>query len=242
MDDAVQVLGALLEHLNELPALVGADWDHVRPSLLADVEAWLLGDSDPAQLAGNVLFTLRRYPEALARVRAARSLRSPANLEGLRSVPSVVYSFATPGGLESMTVPERALAEHVAERLRDGLADPAAVYLNAWFHERAEGAPLREGKAAPLRVNLGPKRAGGAAAAVTEARRFDEVDHVDVVVRCATARVEPSSRRLAMPPSAERFVEFALTPLRAGALRVAVVVLVQNDPVERLEFDDEVAP
>jgi hypothetical protein len=98
------------------------------------------------------------------------------------------------------------------------------------------------GEAAPLRVNLGPKRAGGAAATVTEARCFDEVDHVDVVVRCATARVEPASRRLAMPPSAERFVEFALTPLRAGALRVAVVVLVQNDPVERLEFDDEAAP
>lgn len=247
VDESVLVLQALLDHIGALPERVGPDWERVRPKLFELVEVWLRGDEDPSALAGQVLAVLGRYPEAIELL--APSI-VPVALESM--VPKHrAFNFGIPlpirldASASRAPEPERPITQ-LAERLRDALVDPSSVHLNAWFPGHATEASLVVGTASKLCVNLGPRRDDGATAAVADASRFDTVDHVYVVVRCASAYIKPAMARLAMPPRADRVAEFSLTPFKPGPMRIAVVVLVQNDPVERLEFSadarDEVAP
>jgi hypothetical protein len=185
---------------------------------------------------------LRRYPEA-------RDMLDEA-VRARRSTPELAFALkgvtrgTTRSPFESLEASRgsdepvpRAHVESIVDALHDQLVDPAALHLNAWLPDHAGERPLTVGSAARLCVNLGPRRDEGASVSATHAARLDELDHVDVVVLCPGARVSPASRVLELPPRADRVVEFALTPLRAGALHVVVELLIQGDPIERVEFD-----
>lgn len=240
MDESSEALQALLDHIDELPARVGADWSRVRPKLLGYVEAWLRGDEDPLTLASQMLQTLARYPEALALVLASiKSVQS--SLESLRA--PIAYAIPFPRGLDHPRPAVRAAppaersVDSMLGELRGALVDPSSPHLNAWFSDREANAPLVVKRPAKLCVNLGPKRGEAASAAIADVSMLSSVDHVDVVVQCATARISPPSQRLELPPSAERVVEFEFTPLKPGPQWIFVVLLVRNDPVERLRFE-----
>lgn len=240
-DRALAMLVALLACLDDLREAVGADWDDVRERLRAQVEAWLRSDDELYTLMTNVRVTLRRYPEARDTLdEALRARRSTPELafalKGVtRGTTRSPFESLNPSRGSEEPVP-RAQVESLVDSLRDLLVDPAALHLNAWFPEHRGERPLTVGKAARLCVNLGPRRDEGASVGAAHSARLYEVDHVDVVVRCAGATVTPGSRRLDLPPRADRAVEFALTPRCEGPLRVVVVILIQGDPVERLEF------
>jgi hypothetical protein len=59
---------------------------------------------------------------------------------------------------------------------------------------------------------------------------------VDVLVVCPGARVCPRRGRLLLPPDAERFAKFTVTPLERGVSSLTVMLLIANEPVHSGEF------
>lgn len=63
-----------------------------------------------------------------------------------------------------------------------------------------------------------------------------QVDHLDVIVKCASGRIIPmSSKPLHLPPIPNETVEFEVIPRMAGDVGIQVDLKVQNDSVEWMD-------
>jgi hypothetical protein len=229
---AASAIEMLLQRREALPALLGEGWGQLRVQVEALLVEYLRGAS------------LEIVAAELIRLFA----RHPAVMQGLRrAVASAPPAATRSGGLESFSsdadTGDELLLRGLALQARDAFADPGALHLNAWFGGGRRGELLVVGAPVELHVNLGPRRGEAEARRISEVGRSLAwgVDHVDVMVFCADARVEPRAHRLPIPPNAAKLATFTLTPTVPGKLRVAVVLLANYDEVERVELTAVVA-
>lgn len=118
------------------------------------------------------------------------------------------------------------------------------LYLNAWFPDYDDDDSLKVGVAARLRVNIDMESRDGSLGASEsippdKAQILYTVGHIDVMVISPDADVTPLLKRLEMPPSAERFVEFKVTARAGGPINLTVALLVCNEPIYRTVFSCE---
>ncbi|MCY0992149.1 SIR2 family protein [Nannocystis sp. ILAH1] len=116
------------------------------------------------------------------------------------------------------------------------------VYLNVWFPKFEPRAPrFVVDVPIEMRVALGPQRQGAPADPLSEdlLDRLRRLSQIDVWVQCADADVTPCDGTLQLPwPT--NILSFELTPRRTGGLRIAIVLLIHNQPVHRLEREVQV--
>lgn len=116
------------------------------------------------------------------------------------------------------------------------------VFLNVWFPKFEPRAPrFRVDEPIEMHVDLGPQRHGSRTEPLSDdlRDRLRQLSQVDVWVQCADADVTPCDGTLRLPwPT--NVLSFALTPRRAGGLRIVVVLMIHNQPVHRLEREVQV--
>lgn len=258
-----EILRAVLSIWSDLPDLAGPAWETTRLQIKTVLERIQGTDRAEArgELAAELLMLVLQVPSARRSMLAALreeivpEARSAAGGNALRFLHHDLHAGYT---LESwnpeINPPDRtddALEALLALAARPRRAPPPPgadpdprLYVNAWFPDHPT-ATLTVDVPAAFRVNIGPLlTAAGHAEPLPAAASalLVGVGHVDVLVLARDARVVPLRRRLHLPPGPDATVEFAVTPRMRGASHLAVVLLVQNDPIHRLRVPFTVLP
>lgn len=237
------LLSVVLEELGELTQVEGV---HVTPKLYQEVERLRDLIMTDEAVSSSGLFFDRAKVYALEGAAGVLDIVNQF-LQSVMPAPPNADPYGRRWELEAerkAEVPEEALEGLSAEALEGVPAEAVeddGLYLNAWFPEYEEGDSLKVGVAAKLRINIAPdEQEGGLGASdpipPDKARLFYTIDHVDVMVICPEADVRPLLKRLELPPSAEKFVEFEVTARGAGAVNLTVALLVCNEPIYRTVF------
>jgi hypothetical protein len=69
-----------------------------------------------------------------------------------------------------------------------------------------------------------------------KAALLQEAGHVDVMVLCPEANVQPIIRTLDLPPQQDDYVTFTVTPRIAGQINLTIALLLRNEPIHRTVF------
>jgi CheY-like chemotaxis protein len=116
------------------------------------------------------------------------------------------------------------------------------IFLNAWFPDHLGPDPsLPIGQPSLLRVNLGPLKtsclvADAPLCTMERPHLLYTLPYVDILVICIGAKIDSNMKRLTLPPGAAASVNFQVTPCSLASFRLAVNVLVSNEPIHRSTF------
>ena len=117
----------------------------------------------------------------------------------------------------------------------------ASVFLNVWFPNREDSSAIPVGEASIINVNLGPLMtscllAEEASGSMAEPHLLYTLPYVDVLVTSIGASVEPSMKRMPLPPGPKATVSFSIIPQAPEPFRITINVLINNESIHRSTF------
>jgi CheY-like chemotaxis protein len=117
-----------------------------------------------------------------------------------------------------------------------GSDESSPLFLNALLPDHPGNSPaIPLGIPVTLRVNVGPLMSTCLTAEVASTSSLEQlhlfynIPSIDVLVICAGASIDRSRKKLILPPSPKANVDFEVTALRSGSIRLTVSLLLNNE-------------